>query len=98
MMLSRKKFLVRAVVKKNKNSDVKKIQQKLSFVQIYFHCGCHKTYSVARSMWRKAIQQCYGAKQTYTPSAIETPVSRKQTSRLFSLLNQTHRETGQLYE
>ena len=50
--------------KKSKNSDVKKIQQKLSFVRIYFHCRCHKTYSVARNMWRKAIQQCYGAKQT----------------------------------
>ena len=47
-----------------KKADVKKIQQKLSFVRIYFHCGCHKTYFVARGMWRKAIQQCYGAKQT----------------------------------
>ena len=46
---------------KNKNSDVKKMQQKLSFVRIYFHCGCHKTYSVALTMWRKAIQSCYGA-------------------------------------
>ena len=50
--------------KKSKNADVKKIQQKLSFFRIYFHCECHKTFSVARSMWRKAIQQCYGAKQT----------------------------------
>ena len=50
--------------KKSKNGDVKKIQQKLSFVWIYFHCVCHKTYSVARSMCRKVIQQCYGAKQT----------------------------------
>ena len=41
-MLSQKKFLARAVIKKSKNSDVKKIQQKLSFVRIYFHCGCHK--------------------------------------------------------
>ena len=40
--------------KKSKNSDVEKIQQKLSFVQIYFHCRCHKTHSVVRSMWRKA--------------------------------------------
>ena len=52
-----------SVQKKSKNDDVKKIQ-KLSFVRIYFHCGCHKTYSVARSMWRKAIQKCYGPKQT----------------------------------
>ena len=41
-MLSQKKFLARAVIKKSKNSDVKKIQQKLYFVRIYFHCGCHK--------------------------------------------------------
>ena len=53
-----------SVQKKSKNGDVKKMQQKLSFVWIYFHCECHKTYSVARSMWRKAIQQCYGPKQT----------------------------------
>ena len=36
--------------KKSKNSDVKKIQRKLSFVRIYFHCGYHKTYSVLRSI------------------------------------------------
>ena len=53
-VLSQKKFLEQAVVKKSKNSDVEKIQQKLSFVQIYFYCGSHKTYSVVRSMWRKA--------------------------------------------
>ena len=84
--------------KKNKNSDVKKIQKKLSFIQIYFHCECHKTYSVARSMWRKAIQQCCGLKQTYTSSATETSFSRKQAGRLFSSVNQIHRETGHLYE
>ena len=54
MMLSQKKFLERAVIKKSKNSDVKKIQQKLPFVRIHFHCECHKTYSVLRSLWRKA--------------------------------------------
>ena len=35
--------------KKNKNSDVEKIQ-KLSFVQIYFHSRCHKIYTVMYSM------------------------------------------------
>ena len=42
------------MVKKSKNSDVEKIEQKLSFVRIYCHCGCHKTYSAVRSMYRKA--------------------------------------------
>ena len=40
--------------KKAKTVMWRKHNKKLSVIRIYFHCGCHETYSVVRSMWRKA--------------------------------------------
>ena len=51
--------------KTSKNGDVKKILYNKSYLLFrFFHCGCHKIYSIVRGMWQKAIQQCCGAKQT----------------------------------